>query len=177
MLAIRLQRRGRKGHAQFRVIVQDSRISPKRGKIVANLGPYDPHTKTAVIDKESAEKYLSNGAQPSDRVIRIFKENKITLPKWVNEPKKQEGKLKNPEKLRKNRPAEAEAPAEEPADEEAPAETTDAPVEKEETPAEEPAEAEAKTEEEPAEEPAKEEAKPEAETEEKAEEAKKPEAE
>ena len=35
MLAIRMQRTGRKGHAQFRVIVQESRRTPTSGNVVA----------------------------------------------------------------------------------------------------------------------------------------------
>lgn len=112
MLAIRMQRTGRKGHAQFRVIVQDSRFHPTRGKIVAYLGSYDPHAKVAQLDKESAKKYLDNGAQPSDRVARLLKTEGVKMPAWVKlaEPKKRS--IRNPEKLRRNRPAEAAAPAE-----------------------------------------------------------------
>ncbi len=110
MLAIRLQRTGRKGHASFRVIVQEARLSPKSGKIAAHLGSYDPHTKTAVLAKEKAEFYLSHGAQPSDRAARILKTEGIKLPEWVElEPNKKRA-IKNPEKLRKNRPAGAAAP-------------------------------------------------------------------
>ncbi len=143
MLVIRLQRTGRKGHAQFRVVVQDSRRTPTSGKIVAQVGTYNPHTKVAVLDKERAQTYLDNGAQPSDRVVLLFKKEGIKLPSWVKMPAKQEGKIRNAEKLRRNRPEEPkeEAPAEEPAaeapaeEEVAPAaETTEAPAE--ETPAE-----------------------------------------
>jgi small subunit ribosomal protein S16 len=112
MLVIRLQRTGRKGHAQFRVVVQDSRRTPSSGRVVAPLGHYNPHTKTAVIDKEKAELYLKNGAQPSDRVARLLKSEGVKLPSWVKEPTKKEGKLRSPEKLRKNRPAEEVAPEE-----------------------------------------------------------------
>ena len=73
MLVIRLQRTGRKGHAQFRVVVQDSRRTPTSGKIVAQVGTYDPHTKTLNLDKERAQHYLDHGAQPSDRVALILK--------------------------------------------------------------------------------------------------------
>jgi small subunit ribosomal protein S16 len=120
MLVIRLQRTGRKGHAQFRVVVQDSRRTPTSGKIVAAIGSYNPHTKTATLDKEKAEKYMSNGAQPSERVARLFVAEGIKLPDWVKQSDKKTGKLRNPEKLRRNRPAEeaapeaAEATAEEP---------------------------------------------------------------
>lgn len=131
MLVIRLQRTGRKGHAQFRVVVQDSRRTPTSGKIVAQVGTYDPHTKTLNLDKERAQHYLNHGAQPSDRVVLILKKEGVKLPTWVSDPAKKAGKLRNPEKLRRNKPEEPkeEAPAEEPAAEavEAPAPEADAP--------------------------------------------------
>jgi small subunit ribosomal protein S16 len=125
MLVIRMQRTGRKGHAQFRVVVQDSRRTPTSGKVVASLGSYNPHTKTTTVDKEKASFYLEHGAQPTERVVRLLKAEGVKLPSWVKDAAKKDGKLRNPEKLRKNRPAEPEAPAEEPASEpaaEAPAE-------------------------------------------------------
>lgn len=127
MLVIRLQRTGRKGHAQFRVVVQDSRRTPTSGKIVAQVGTYNPHNKVAVLDKERAQTYLDNGAQPSDRVVLLFKKEGIKLPKWVTLPVKQDAKIRNPEKLRRNRPEEPkeevveEAPAPEAAEAEVPA--------------------------------------------------------
>lgn len=116
MLAIRLQRTGRSGHAQFRMIVQDSRFSPSGGRVVAYLGSYDPHTKKASIDSEKASKFLDNGAQPSDRAARLLQKEGIKLPGWVklDDPKKRE--VKNPDKRRSTRPkkpeSEAQAPAE-----------------------------------------------------------------
>jgi small subunit ribosomal protein S16 len=118
MLAIRMQRTGRKGHAMFRVVVQDSRVTPTSGKVVVLLGSYDPHAKVANIDKEKAATYLKNGARPSERVVLLLQREGIELPKWVTVNTNKSGKIKNPEKLRKNRPAEpetaAEAPAEQP---------------------------------------------------------------
>ncbi len=118
MLAIRMQRTGRKGHAQFRVIVQDSRRSPSTGNIVEYLGSYDPHTKVASLKKESIEKYLSTGAQPSNRVAILLKKEGVALPKWVNIDTSGKRSLKNPEKLRRNRPDEPkeEKPADEPSE-------------------------------------------------------------
>lgn len=115
MLAIRMQRTGRRGHAQFRVIVQDARKSPTSGKLVAHLGHYNPHTKSAVIDKERAAFYLEHGAQPTPRVIGVLKSEKVTLPKWVSEPAQKKRAIRNIEKLRRNRPADV-APAKAPAD-------------------------------------------------------------
>ncbi len=106
MLAIRMQRTGRKGHAQFRVIVQDSRRTPTSGKIVAALGHYDPHTKTANLEKEKAAFYLEHGAQPSDRVAQLLKREGVKLPAWVKLETDKQRSIRNPEKLRRNRPDE-----------------------------------------------------------------------
>jgi len=121
MLAIRMQRTGRKGHAMFRLVVQESRVTPTSGKVVVTLGSYDPHAKVATIDKEKAAFYLGNGAQPSDRAARLLKSEGVELPKWVKVADADKKRaIRNPEKLRKNQPkeeapveAEAEAPAEE----------------------------------------------------------------
>ncbi len=122
MLAIRMQRLGRKGHPTYRVVVQDSRQTPTSGKYVALLGSYDPHAKTTTLVKEKAEFYLKNGAQPSDRVATLLKSEGIELPSWVKIEKSKTKSLKNPDKLRKNRPAEPEAPvAEDAVAEETPA--------------------------------------------------------
>lgn len=143
MLAIRLQRTGRKGHAQYRVVVQDSRLTPTSGRVVYRLGNYDPHTKELNIDKEKVDFYLNNGAQPSDRVARLLQKNDVKLPSWVSvsEPVKRD--IRNPEKLRKNRPA--EEPAEAPTDESTPEEPAAAEEVPNEEVAEEAAPAEEKT--------------------------------
>jgi small subunit ribosomal protein S16 len=135
MLVIRMQRTGRKGHAQFRVVVQDSRRTPTSGKIVAQIGTYDPHSKAININTERAQHYLDHGAQPSDRVVTILKSQDVTLPKWVASSDKKASKIRNPEKLRRNRPAEEAKPVEETAAE-APSEEAAVEAPAEETPAE-----------------------------------------
>ena len=119
MLAIRLQRTGRTGLAQYRVIVQDSHRSPTSGRVVAYLGSYNPHSKTVTVKKDQAQFYLDHGAQPSERVANLLKSEGVTLPKWVtfSEPKKRT--TRNAEKLCKNQPAEAKA--EKPSTQETPA--------------------------------------------------------
>lgn len=113
MLAIRMQRTGRKGHAMFRIVVQESRYTPKSGKVVAQLGNYDPHTKAVTVVKDKAEFYLTHGAQPSDRAARLLEAEGVTLPKWYKKPVQKTRTLKNADKLRKNQPAaEVEAPTE-----------------------------------------------------------------
>ena len=108
MLVIRLQRTGRKGSAQFRIVVQDKRRTPKSGKVVQLLGNYDPHTKELKLDNEKAELFLKNGAQPSKRVTSLLLQAKVKLPKWVikKAPLKKK-QIKFPEKRRSTRPAEA----------------------------------------------------------------------
>lgn len=141
MLAIRMQRTGRKGHPMYRVVVQEAHRQPTSGKVVANLGSYNPHTKESTLDTEKAATYLKNGAQPSDRVVKLLQAEKVALPAWVNVPSdKKQKAIKNVEKLRRNRPAEEvaeEAPVAE-AETEAPAEELAAePEAPEETAAEE----------------------------------------
>ncbi|MDQ5885273.1 MAG: small subunit ribosomal protein [Patescibacteria group bacterium] len=83
MLAIRMQRVGRKGLAHYRMVVQDSRRTPTSGRVISQLGSYDPHSKKVILNKEAAQKYLDNGAQPSERVVAIFKTEGVKLPSWV----------------------------------------------------------------------------------------------
>jgi len=128
MLAIRLQRTGRKGHAMFRVVVQDSRRTPTSGKIVAQLGTYDPHTKAVALDGEKASFYLTNGAQPSPRAVMLLKSEGVKLPEWVTVSDKKSGAIRHADKLRRNQPA-AEVVAEEaPVEVVAEAEATAAPA-------------------------------------------------
>ena len=146
MLTIRFQRTGRTGHAQFRVVAQDSRTHPTRGKVVAYLGSYDPHAKTTTLDVEKISDYLSKGAQPSDTVAKLLKREGVKLPSWVKEPAHKAKSIKNPEKLRRNRPDGEPAPEKPEANEEAAPEA--------ETPKEEIAAAEAPAAEEAPAEPA-----------------------
>lgn len=134
MLVIRMQRTGRKGHAMFRVVVQDSRRTPTSGKVVARLGSYDPHSKSVQLNKEKAAFYVEHGAQPSERVAVLLKAEGVKLPRWVSVPGKKERAVRNPEKRRSTAPAEPETPAEP----EAP-EAKEAPAEEAGKPAEEPA--------------------------------------
>ena len=76
---IRLTRIGKKKAPQYRIIVADGR-SPRDGRFIEQIGSYDPNTEpaTVVIDKEAAQKWLSNGAQPTDVVARLFKNEGIS---------------------------------------------------------------------------------------------------
>ena len=119
MLAIRLQRLGRKGYPVYRLAVQEAHRHPSSGRVVAYVGSYNPHTKEVNIQVGLAQKYLDNGAQPTPRVVKLLKEAGVKLPKWVKKPVADKKKsIRNPEKLRKNQPKE-EAPVEEATEESA----------------------------------------------------------
>ena len=67
MVKIRLQRAGAKKAPYYHIVVADSR-SPRDGRIVEQIGSYDPMTNPATIklDKEKVEKWIKNGAKPTD---------------------------------------------------------------------------------------------------------------
>lgn len=116
MLAIRLQRLGRKALPIYRLAVQESRRHPSSGRVVAYVGSFNPHTKETKIDTEKVAFYLKNGARPTPRVVRILTEQKVELPAWVKQSTGDKNRsIRHPEKLRKNQPKEEapEAPAEE----------------------------------------------------------------
>ena len=134
MLAIRLQRLGRKAYPVYRVAVQEAQRHPSSGRVVAYVGSYNPHTKEAKLDTEKVEFYLKNGAQPTPRVVKLLAEQKVKLPEWVKQHAgTKQSSVKNAEKLRKHQPKEevveevveetVEEATEAPAAEEAPAET------------------------------------------------------
>ena len=73
MVKIRLQRVGKKTAPFYHVVVADSR-SPRDGKIVEQIGTYDPMTNpaTIVLDNEKVEKWIKNGAKPTDTVKALI---------------------------------------------------------------------------------------------------------
>ena len=116
MLAIRMQRKGRAHYPVYRIVVQEAQRHPLSGRVVAEVGNHNPHTKTTVLDKEKIEYYLAHGAQPSSRVAKIFVAEGIKLPDWYKAAPEKQAKAKHADKLRKNQPQE-ESPAAESATE------------------------------------------------------------
>ena len=74
MVKVRLQREGKKKAPFYHIVVADSR-SPRDGKIIEQIGTYDPMTKpsTIVLNKEKLEQWIKNGAQPTDTVKSLIK--------------------------------------------------------------------------------------------------------
>lgn len=71
---IRLRRMGQKKAPFYRIVVADSR-SPRDGRCIEEIGTYDPTRDPSAyhVNEELAKKWLSNGAQPTETVARIFK--------------------------------------------------------------------------------------------------------
>ena len=76
---IRLKRMGQKKAPFYRVVVADAR-SPRDGRFIEEIGTYNPNVEPSEIkiNAELAQKWLSNGAQPTDTVARLFKEANIS---------------------------------------------------------------------------------------------------
>jgi len=74
MLKIRLKRLGAKKNPFYRVVVADSR-TPRDGKVLAELGVYDPTKEPALltVDGEAAKEWMQKGAQPTETVRSLLK--------------------------------------------------------------------------------------------------------
>ena len=73
MVKIRLQRVGKKKAPFYHVVVADSK-SPRDGKIIEQIGTFDPMTEPSTIklDKEKVETWIKNGAKPTDTVKALI---------------------------------------------------------------------------------------------------------
>ena len=71
---MRLKRMGQKKAPFYRVVVADARSS-RDGRFIDEVGYYDPTVEPSVIkfDEENTKKWLANGAQPTDRVVKLLK--------------------------------------------------------------------------------------------------------
>ena len=76
---IRLKRIGAKKAPFYRVVVADSRY-PRDGRFIEEIGYYNPLTTPVEIkiDSEKAQKWISNGAQPTETVKSLLKKAGIT---------------------------------------------------------------------------------------------------
>ena len=77
MVKIRLQRFGKKKSPFYHIVVADSK-SPRDGRIIEQVGTYNPMTEpsTIVLDKEKVEKWIKNGAKPTDTVKDLIEKAK-----------------------------------------------------------------------------------------------------
>ena len=120
MLMVRLQRVGRKHEPVFRLVLTDSKNSPKSGKFLEILGSYDARrTEKAELKTDRVKYWMSMGAKLSGTVHNLLVERKVIEGKKINVlPKK--SPIKKEEKVE-------EAPKEEKVEE--PKAETEKPVE------------------------------------------------
>jgi len=137
MLKIRMSRGGAKKRPFYKIVIADSR-KPRDGRFIEKVGFFNPllpkeKKERLNLDIERIKYWLSQGAQPSDRIARFLGEaNVIPMPKQKNNPIKAKPKKKAQERLaaaeeakkaaEEAKNAEAEKPAEQPKAEAAPAE-------------------------------------------------------
>ena len=78
MVKIRLRRLGAKKAPFYRVVVADSRY-PRDGRFIEEIGTYNPLSDPAKIkiDAERAQKWIKNGAQPTDTVRALLKKTGV----------------------------------------------------------------------------------------------------
>ena len=127
MLMIRLQRVGRRNHAEYRVVVTESTRAPKAGNYVEIVGSYNPHKNELVCKDDRIKHWMSVGAQVSDTVHNLLVNKGLIEGKKKNVLPKKSPPVK--EVTEEEKPA-AETPAEDAAEESK--EETEAPAEEKE---------------------------------------------
>ena len=72
---IRLTRVGATKQPTYRLVVADGR-SARDSRAIDTIGHYNPRTEPVElnVDADKAKAWLAKGAQPSDTVVRLFKQ-------------------------------------------------------------------------------------------------------
>lgn len=140
MVRLRLKRVGKKKQPSYRLVVTDS-INPRDGKIIENLGHYNPtvHPATVAFDEEKVLLWLKKGASPSDVVKKVLLKTgiwekfsgKTETPVYrsAKAPKKKAQERMKQEQEKREKERTAQAPAETPQAQE----PVDAPAQAQET--------------------------------------------
>lgn len=141
---IRLSRGGSKKRPFYKVVAADQR-APRDGRFIERLGSYNPmlpkdHADRFVINEERVKYWLSQGAEPTERMAKMLAAlGLVKAPVLRDQPKKSAPKAKALERIKEKEEkakaaaeaaaaaeAEAKAAAEAPVEEAAPAEEASA---------------------------------------------------
>ncbi|MBQ8437006.1 MAG: 30S ribosomal protein S16 [Alphaproteobacteria bacterium] len=113
---IRLSRGGSKKRPFYRIVAADQR-APRDGRFIERLGSYNPmlpqdHAERLVVDAEKVKAWIAKGAQPTDRLQKLFANIGLCAAPAVKEqPKKSAPKAKAVERM-KEKEEKAKAAAE-----------------------------------------------------------------
>ncbi len=111
---IRLSRGGSKKRPFYRIVAADQR-APRDGRFIEKLGTYNPllpqdHEQRLVINEERVKYWLGVGAQPTDRLEKLFGNlGLVKAPAMREQPKKSAPKAKAQERMKEKEAAAAEA--------------------------------------------------------------------
>ena len=113
MLKIRLRRTGARKKPNYRIVVAEA-TAPRDGKYIEIIGTYNPLTdpSTIKLDGERAKHWLSVGAQPTERVVKIMAREGLVEAPTYGTPAKTDAASKSDAAPEAAAPAEAEADAE-----------------------------------------------------------------
>ena len=109
---IRLSRGGSKKHPFYRVVAADQR-APRDGRFIEKLGTYNPllpqdHEQRLVINEERVKYWLGVGAQPTERLEKLFSNlGLVKAPALREQPKKSAPKAKAQERMKEKEAAAA----------------------------------------------------------------------
>jgi len=104
-LKIRLARSGAKKRPFYRIVVADAR-SPRDGRFIEKVGTYNPllpqgHAERLTLNEERVKHWLGNGAQPTDRLVRIFADKGLVkAPARPEQSKQPQPKAKAQQRLK-----------------------------------------------------------------------------
>ena len=109
---IRLSRGGSKNRPFYRVVAADQR-APRDGRFIEKLGTYNPllpqdHEQRLVINEERVKYWLGVGAQPTERLEKLFSNlGLVKAPALREQPKKSAPKAKAQERMKEKEAAAA----------------------------------------------------------------------
>ena len=113
---IRLSRGGSKKRPFYKIVVADQR-APRDGRFIERLGSYNPllpkdHAERLVINQDKVKEWLGKGAQPTERLQKLFANLGLcAAPAMREQPKKSAPKAKAQERMKEKAKAAAEAAA------------------------------------------------------------------
>ncbi len=113
---IRLSRGGSKKRPFYRIVVADQK-APRDGRFIEKLGSYNPllpkdHAERLVLDQEKAKEWMAKGAQPTDRLVKLFAGLGLcAAPVYKSQPIQSAPKAKAQERMKEKAAKAAEAAA------------------------------------------------------------------